>query len=86
MLLARLCNNMLYPKEDRRTAFYSTRELTKSSLTCPRTPRLPRTEDQPCQKCGHKEACSSSHKCPGRGRHALVLVCTAPHCGHRWTE
>ncbi|KAF6079049.1 hypothetical protein HJG60_015289 [Phyllostomus discolor] len=44
------------PRRTKRTAFCSTRELTQIIADVSQDPTLPRTEDHPCQKCGHKEA------------------------------
>uniref|UniRef100_A0A2K6SYB2 TFIIS-type domain-containing protein n=1 Tax=Saimiri boliviensis boliviensis TaxID=39432 RepID=A0A2K6SYB2_SAIBB len=91
------CDNMLYPKEDKnRILLYacqncdyqqeadnSLHELTQTIADVSQDPTLPPTEDHPCQKCGHKEAVFfQSHSDPMH----LYYVCTAPHCGHRWTE
>ncbi|NXN18797.1 RPB9 polymerase, partial [Indicator maculatus] len=61
------CNNMLYPKEDKENRIllyavsalpvcYWELELTQIIADVSQDPTLPRTEDHPCQKCGHKEA------------------------------
>uniref|UniRef100_A0A9L0SZL0 RNA polymerase II subunit I n=1 Tax=Equus caballus TaxID=9796 RepID=A0A9L0SZL0_HORSE len=75
------------PRRTRRTAFCSTRELTQIIADVSQDPTLPRTEDHPCQKCGHKEAVFfQSHSARAEDAMRLYYVCTAPHCGHRWTE
>ncbi|KAK2510689.1 Polr2i [Columba guinea] len=38
-------------------------------------------------ECGHKEAVFfQSHSARAEDAMRLYYVCTAPHCGHRWTE
>ncbi|OPJ67270.1 hypothetical protein AV530_000184 [Patagioenas fasciata monilis] len=38
-------------------------------------------------RCGHKEAVFfQSHSARAEDAMRLYYVCTAPHCGHRWTE
>nr|XP_046149396.1 DNA-directed RNA polymerase II subunit RPB9-like [Oncorhynchus gorbuscha] len=50
-------------------------------------PTLPQTEDHPCPKCGHKVAVFfQSHSMKAEDVMRVYYVCTAPHCGHRWTE
>ncbi|XP_074423390.1 DNA-directed RNA polymerase II subunit RPB9 isoform X2 [Larus michahellis] len=62
-------------------------ELTQIIADVSQDPTLPRTEDHPCQKCGHKEAVFfQSHSARAEDAMRLYYVCTAPHCGHRWTE
>nr|XP_031363503.1 DNA-directed RNA polymerase II subunit RPB9 [Lonchura striata domestica] len=92
------CNNMLYPKEDKENrillyaltpiiTWWSFGELTQIIADVSQDPTLPRTEDHPCQKCGHKEAVFfQSHSARAEDAMRLYYVCTAPHCGHRWTE
>ncbi|XP_026571132.1 DNA-directed RNA polymerase II subunit RPB9 [Pseudonaja textilis] len=95
------CNNMLYPKEDKEnrillyasprspqpTRYFAFSELTQIIADVSQDPTLPRTEDHPCQKCGHKEAVFfQSHSARAEDAMRLYYVCTAPHCGHRWTE
>ncbi|KAK2180552.1 hypothetical protein NP493_438g01001 [Ridgeia piscesae] len=50
-------------------------------------PSLPRTEDHPCPKCGHREAVffQSQSRRQEEGMQ-LYYVCTQPSCTHRWTE
>ncbi|ERE62741.1 DNA-directed RNA polymerase II subunit RPB9 [Cricetulus griseus] len=77
------CNNMLYPKEDKENRILLYAIIADVS----QDPTLPRTEDHPCQKCGHKEAVFfQSHSARAEDAMRLYYVCTAPHCGHRWTE
>lgn len=50
-------------------------------------PTLPRTEDHPCPKCGHREAVffqAQTRRAEEEMR--LYYVCTNPNCSHRWTE
>ncbi|XP_078140396.1 DNA-directed RNA polymerase II subunit RPB9-like [Centroberyx gerrardi] len=62
-------------------------ELTQIIADVSQDPTLPRTEDHPCPKCGHKEAVFfQSHSMKAEDAMRLYYVCTAPHCGHRWTE
>ncbi|OCT66135.1 hypothetical protein XELAEV_18042389mg [Xenopus laevis] len=62
-------------------------ELTQIIADVAQEPTLPRTEDHPCSKCGHKEAVFfQSHSAKSEDAMRLYYVCTAPHCGHRWTE
>ncbi|CAJ0965523.1 unnamed protein product, partial [Ranitomeya imitator] len=62
-------------------------ELTQIIADVSQDPTLPRTEDHPCAKCGHKEAVFfQSHSARAEDAMRLYYVCTAPHCGHRWTE
>ncbi|KAF6079047.1 hypothetical protein HJG60_015289 [Phyllostomus discolor] len=53
---ARNVTTCFTPRRTKRTAFCSTRELTQIIADVSQDPTLPRTEDHPCQKCGHKEA------------------------------
>uniref|UniRef100_A0A4W5JVX1 RNA polymerase II subunit I n=1 Tax=Hucho hucho TaxID=62062 RepID=A0A4W5JVX1_9TELE len=87
---------MLYPKEDKenRNLLYACSNCDYQQEVSPQTqiiadvsqdPTLPQTEDHICPKYGHKEAVffqSQSMKDAMR----LYYVCTAPHCGHSWTE
>ncbi|KAM9259195.1 DNA-directed RNA polymerase II subunit RPB9-like [Morus bassanus] len=67
--------------------YWRTSELTQIIADVSQDPTLPRTEDHPCQKCGHKEAVFfQSHSARAEDAMRLYYVCTAPHCGHRWTE
>uniref|UniRef100_A0A673JIE4 Polymerase (RNA) II (DNA directed) polypeptide I n=1 Tax=Sinocyclocheilus rhinocerous TaxID=307959 RepID=A0A673JIE4_9TELE len=66
---------------------YSIIELTQIIADVAQDPTLPRTEDHPCPKCGHKEGVFfQSHSMKAEDAMRLYYVCTAPHCGHRWTE
>lgn len=50
-------------------------------------PTLPRTEDHPCPKCGHREAVffqAQTRRAEEEMR--LYYVCTNTNCSHRWTE
>lgn len=50
-------------------------------------PTLPRTEDHPCPKCGHREAVffqAQTRRAEEEMR--LYYVCTNQNCSHRWTE
>ncbi|XP_068273552.1 DNA-directed RNA polymerase II subunit RPB9 isoform X1 [Nyctibius grandis] len=45
------------------------------------------TSPPPPPRCGHKEAVFfQSHSARAEDAMRLYYVCTAPHCGHRWTE
>ena len=62
-------------------------ELTQIVADVISDPTLPRTEDHPCPKCGHKEAVffqSQSRRAEEEMR--LYYVCTNSSCTHRWTE
>jgi len=75
------------------TPLYMVRLLSYcSELTCIvgdviADPTLPRTQDHPCPKCGHREAVyfQSQTRRAEEGMR-LYYVCTNPPCTHRWTE
>ncbi|KYO25343.1 DNA-directed RNA polymerase II subunit RPB9 [Alligator mississippiensis] len=88
-----LCRNCDYQQEADNSCIYVNKithevdELTQIIADVSQDPTLPRTEDHPCQKCGHKEAVFfQSHSARAEDAMRLYYVCTAPHCGHRWTE
>lgn len=87
------CRNCDYQQEADNSCIYVNKithevdELTQIIADVSQDPTLPRTEDHPCQKCGHKEAVFfQSHSARAEDAMRLYYVCTAPHCGHRWTE
>ncbi|XP_040541344.1 DNA-directed RNA polymerase II subunit RPB9 [Gallus gallus] len=87
------CRNCDYQQEADSSCIYVNKithevdELTQIIADVSQDPTLPRTEDHPCQKCGHKEAVFfQSHSARAEDAMRLYYVCTAPHCGHRWTE
>ncbi|XP_015744745.1 DNA-directed RNA polymerase II subunit RPB9 [Python bivittatus] len=89
----RQCRNCDYQQEADNSCIYVNKithevdELTQIIADVSQDPTLPRTEDHPCQKCGHKEAVFfQSHSARAEDAMRLYYVCTAPHCGHRWTE
>uniref|UniRef100_A0A8C4VXQ1 RNA polymerase II subunit I n=1 Tax=Gopherus evgoodei TaxID=1825980 RepID=A0A8C4VXQ1_9SAUR len=53
---ARSATTCCTPRKTRKTGSCSTPELTQIIADVSQDPTLPRTEDHPCQKCGHKEA------------------------------
>ncbi|XP_078675908.1 DNA-directed RNA polymerase II subunit RPB9 isoform X3 [Branchiostoma floridae x Branchiostoma belcheri] len=62
-------------------------ELTQIVADVAQDPTLPRTEDHQCPKCGHREAVFfQSQTTKAEDAMRLYYVCTAPNCGHRWTE
>ncbi|XP_008986039.1 DNA-directed RNA polymerase II subunit RPB9 isoform X1 [Callithrix jacchus] len=92
-LLPGMCRNCDYQQEADNSCIYVNKithevdELTQIIADVSQDPTLPRTEDHPCQKCGHKEAVFfQSHSARAEDAMRLYYVCTAPHCGHRWTE
>ncbi|XP_040261743.1 DNA-directed RNA polymerase II subunit RPB9 isoform X1 [Bufo bufo] len=87
------CRNCDYQQEADNSCIYVNKithevdELTQIIADVSQDPTLPRTEDHPCVKCGHKEAVFfQSHSARAEDAMRLYYVCTAPHCGHRWTE
>nr|XP_019950525.1 PREDICTED: DNA-directed RNA polymerase II subunit RPB9 [Paralichthys olivaceus] len=87
------CRNCDYQQEADNSCIYVNKithevdELTQIIADVSQDPTLPRTEDHPCPKCGHKEAVFfQSHSMKAEDAMRLYYVCTAPHCGHRWTE
>ncbi|KAM8902386.1 DNA-directed RNA polymerase II subunit RPB9 isoform 1-T1 [Spinachia spinachia] len=92
-VLSRMCRNCDYQQEADNSCIYVNKithevdELTQIIADVSQDPTLPRTEDHPCPKCGHKEAVFfQSHSMKAEDAMRLYYVCTAPHCGHRWTE
>ncbi|XP_051692052.1 DNA-directed RNA polymerase II subunit RPB9 isoform X1 [Oryctolagus cuniculus] len=92
-ILPGMCRNCDYQQEADNSCIYVNKithevdELTQIIADVSQDPTLPRTEDHPCQKCGHKEAVFfQSHSARAEDAMRLYYVCTAPHCGHRWTE
>ncbi|XP_010565515.1 PREDICTED: DNA-directed RNA polymerase II subunit RPB9 [Haliaeetus leucocephalus] len=92
-ILLYACRNCDYQQEADNSCIYVNKithevdELTQIIADVSQDPTLPRTEDHPCQKCGHKEAVFfQSHSARAEDAMRLYYVCTAPHCGHRWTE
>uniref|UniRef100_UPI003AAFD0B2 complement C1q and tumor necrosis factor-related protein 9B-like n=1 Tax=Centroberyx gerrardi TaxID=166262 RepID=UPI003AAFD0B2 len=89
----KVCRNCDYQQEADNSCIYVNKithevdELTQIIADVSQDPTLPRTEDHPCPKCGHKEAVFfQSHSMKAEDAMRLYYVCTAPHCGHRWTE
>ena len=65
----------------------SSSELTHIVPDVISDPTLPRTEDHPCPKCGHREAVffqAQTRRAEEEMR--LYYVCTNQNCSHRWTE
>ncbi|CAJ0577106.1 unnamed protein product, partial [Mesorhabditis spiculigera] len=61
-------------------------ELTQIVSDVSQDPTLPRTEDHPCPKCGHRDAVffqAQSRRADEEMR--LYYVCGNLECGHRWT-
>lgn len=92
-ILLYACRNCDYQQEADNSCIYVNKithevdELTQIIADVSQDPTLPRTEDHPCQKCGHKEAVFfQSNSARAEDAMRLYYVCTAPHCGHRWTE
>ncbi|XP_040179534.1 DNA-directed RNA polymerase II subunit RPB9 [Rana temporaria] len=92
-ILLYACRNCDYQQEADNCCIYVNKithevdELTQIIADVSQDPTLPRTEDHPCSKCGHKEAVFfQSHSLKAEDAMRLYYVCTAPHCGHRWTE
>ncbi|XP_072286777.1 DNA-directed RNA polymerase II subunit RPB9 [Pyxicephalus adspersus] len=92
-ILLYACRNCDYQQEADNCCIYVNKithevdELTQIIADVSQDPTLPRTEDHPCSKCGHKEAVFfQSHSARAEDAMRLYYVCTAPHCGHRWTE
>ncbi|KAJ8400407.1 hypothetical protein AAFF_G00397900 [Aldrovandia affinis] len=92
-ILLYACRNCDYQQEADNSCIYVNKithevdELTQIIADVSQDPTLPRTEDHPCPKCGHKEAVFfQSHSMKAEDAMRLYYVCTAPHCGHRWTE
>ncbi|XP_067275427.1 DNA-directed RNA polymerase II subunit RPB9 isoform X1 [Pseudorasbora parva] len=92
-ILLYACRNCDYQQEADNSCIYVNKithevdELTQIIADVAQDPTLPRTEDHPCPKCGHKEAVFfQSHSMKAEDAMRLYYVCTAPHCGHRWTE
>ncbi|XP_027979437.1 DNA-directed RNA polymerase II subunit RPB9 isoform X1 [Eumetopias jubatus] len=96
-ILLYACRNCDYQQEADNSCIYVNKithevdELTQIIADVSQDPTLPRTEDHPCQKCGHKEAVFfQSHSaraevsgrrkafCVSQGRHALVLCVHGP--------
>ncbi|XP_064437505.1 DNA-directed RNA polymerase II subunit RPB9 isoform X2 [Mirounga angustirostris] len=96
-ILLYACRNCDYQQEADNSCIYVNKithevdELTQIIADVSQDPTLPRTEDHPCQKCGHKEAVFfQSHSaraevsdrrkafCVSQGRHALVLRVHGP--------
>ncbi|CAK9301339.1 unnamed protein product [Gordionus sp. m RMFG-2023] len=76
-------NNCIYVNK----IMHEINELTQIVSDVISDPTLPRTEDHPCPRCGHKEAVffqAQSAKAEDEMR--LYYVCTDPNCAHRWTE
>ncbi|KAK2092847.1 DNA-directed RNA polymerase II subunit RPB9 [Saguinus oedipus] len=92
-ILLYTCRNCDYQQEADNSFIYVNKitnevdELTQIIANVFQDPTLPRTEDHPCQKCGHKEAVFfQSHSARAEDAMRLYYLCTAPHCDHRWTE
>uniref|UniRef100_A0A8C4Q8V8 DNA-directed RNA polymerase subunit n=2 Tax=Eptatretus burgeri TaxID=7764 RepID=A0A8C4Q8V8_EPTBU len=92
-ILLYACRNCDYQQETDNSCIYVNKithevdELTQIIADVAQDPTLPRTTDHPCPKCGHKEAVFfQSHSARSEDAMRLYYVCTAPHCGHRWTE
>ncbi|XP_059806969.1 DNA-directed RNA polymerase II subunit RPB9 isoform X1 [Hypanus sabinus] len=92
-ILLYACRNCDYQQEADNSCIYVNKithevdELTQIIADVAQDPTLPRTEDHPCLKCGHKEAVFfQSHSARAEDAMRLYYVCTAPHCGNRWTE
>ncbi|CAB1348017.1 unnamed protein product [Coregonus sp. 'balchen'] len=61
-------------------------DFVKNATTCC-IPKKTRRIASCSMQCGHKEAVFfQSHSMKAEDAMRLYYVCTAPHCGHRWTE
>ncbi|VDN96054.1 unnamed protein product [Rodentolepis nana] len=89
------CNNMLYPKEDKRNKrlMYACRNcdfMKRADNPCIYVNRLEQeieTEEHQCDACGNNEAVffqSQTNKAEDNMR--LYYVCTNVNCLHKWTE
>ncbi|XP_071512086.1 DNA-directed RNA polymerase II subunit RPB9-like [Diadema setosum] len=92
-ILLYACRNCDYQQEADNACVYVNKithevdELTQIVAEVVADPTLPRTEDHPCERCGHRESVffqSQTNRAEEGMR--LYYVCTAPNCGHRWTE
>ncbi|XP_041468760.1 DNA-directed RNA polymerase II subunit RPB9-like [Lytechinus variegatus] len=92
-ILLYACRNCDYQQEADNACVYVNKithevdELTQIVAEVVADPTLPRTEDHPCEMCGHRESVffqSQANRAEEGMR--LYYVCTAPNCGHRWTE
>lgn len=92
-ILLYACRNCDYQQEADNACVYVNKithevdELTQIVAEVVADPTLPRTEDHPCERCGHRESVffqSQANRLEEGMR--LYYVCTAPNCGHRWTE
>ncbi|WAR20389.1 RPB9-like protein [Mya arenaria] len=78
-------NPCIYVSCKCKTMFYS--ELTQIIGDVIADPTLPRTDDHPCPRCGHKESVFfQSHSTRAEEGMRLYYVCTNSQCIHRWTE
>uniref|UniRef100_A0A8B9N0V3 DNA-directed RNA polymerase II subunit RPB9 n=1 Tax=Accipiter nisus TaxID=211598 RepID=A0A8B9N0V3_9AVES len=92
-ILLYTCCNCNYQQEADNSCIYVNKithkadELTQIIADVSQDPMLPRTEDHPCQKRGHKEAVFfQSHSTRAEDVMILYYICTVPYCGHRWTK
>ncbi|XP_069631724.1 DNA-directed RNA polymerase II subunit RPB9-like [Haliaeetus albicilla] len=91
-ILLYTCCNCNYQQEADNSCIYVNKithkadELTRIIADVSQDPMLPRTEDHLCQKCGHKEAVFFQSHSTRADAMRLYYVCTAPYCGHCWTE
>lgn len=92
-MLLYACRNCQYQEVADNTCIYVNRitaevdEFTQIIGDVIADPTLPRTEDHPCTKCGHRQAVFfQSHSTKAEEGMKLYYVCTNQQCVHKWTE
>lgn len=92
-MLLYACRNCQYQEVADNTCIYVNRitaevdEFTQIIGDVIADPTLPRTEDHPCPKCGHRQAVFfQSHSTKAEEGMKLYYVCTNQQCVHKWTE
>ena len=92
-ILLYACRNCQYQEVADNTCIYVNRitaevdEFTQIIGDVIADPTLPRTEDHPCTKCGHRQAVFfQSHSTKAEEGMKLYYVCTNQQCVHKWTE
>ncbi|XP_055331837.1 DNA-directed RNA polymerase II subunit RPB9-like [Paramacrobiotus metropolitanus] len=92
-VLTYTCRNCEYAQQASNSCVYVNKilhkvnELTQINGDVVADPCLPRTEDHPCPKCGHRGAVFfQAQSRRGEEEMRLYYVCAAQNCNHRWTE
>lgn len=86
------CRNCDYSEEANNSCIYVNRvvhdinEMTQIIADVVADPTLPRTNDNPCPKCGHNEAVFFQSQSSKADHMRLYYVCCGVGCNNKWSE